>query len=93
MQEKLSDGVSRSILIIILALFQPNENTFLRKNIWQPCLFLPNSIKICREQKDLSARFSDKSETAFLGAFTLLALKMSAVPPNFSRYEILQSRF
>ena len=30
---------------------------FLRKNIWQTCLFLPNSIKICREQKDFSARF------------------------------------
>ena len=64
---------------------------FLRKNIWQTCLFLPNSIKICREQKDLSTRFSDKSETVFLGTFSLLALKMSAVPPNCSLYEILQS--
>ena len=24
---------------------------FLRKNIWQTCLFLPTSIKICREKK------------------------------------------
>ena len=64
---------------------------FLRKNIWQTCLFLPNSIKICRKQKDFSARFSDKSETVFLGTFSLLALKMSAVPPNCSLYEILQS--
>ena len=64
---------------------------FLRKNIWQTCLFLPNSIKICREQKDFSVRFSDKSETVFLGTFSLLALKMSAVPPNCSLYEILQS--
>ena len=29
---------------------------FLRMNIWQTCLFLPNSIKICRKQKDFSAR-------------------------------------
>ena len=64
---------------------------FLQNNIWQTCLFLPNSIKICQEQKDFSARFSDKSETVFLGAFSLLALKMSAVPPNCSLYEILQS--
>ena len=64
---------------------------FLRKNIWQTCLFLPNSIKICREQKDFSARFSDKSETVFPRTFSLLALKMSAVPPNCSLYEILQS--
>ena len=64
---------------------------FLRKNIWQTCLFLPNSIKICREQNDLSARFSDKSETVFLGTFSLLALKMSAIPPNCSLYEILQT--
>ena len=64
---------------------------FLRKNIWQTCSFLPNSIKICREQRDLSARFSEKSETVFLGMFSLLALKMSAVPPNCSLYEILQS--
>ena len=53
---------------------------FLRNNIWQTCLFLPNSIKVCREQNDLSARFSDKSETVFLGTFTLLVLKMPAVP-------------
>ena len=61
---------------------------FLRKNIWQTYLFLPNSIKICREQKDFSARFSDKSETVLLGTFSLLALKMSAVPQNCSVYEI-----
>ena len=45
---------------------------FLRKNIWQTCLFLPNSIKICREQKYLPVRFSDKSETVFLETFFFL---------------------
>ena len=54
-------------------------------------LFLPYSIKICRELKHFSARFPDKSETVFLGTFSLLALKMSAIPPNCSLYEILQS--
>ena len=64
---------------------------FLRKNIWQTCLFLPNSIKLGREQKDLSARFSDKTERVFLGKFSLFALKMSAVPLYCSLYGILQS--
>ena len=53
---------------------------FLRKNIWQTCLFLPNSIKICREQKDFSAGFSDKSETVFPRTFSLLALKCLLFP-------------
>ena len=64
---------------------------FLRKNIWQTFLFLPNSIKIGREQKDFPARFSDKTETVFLKTFNFLALKLSAVPLNYSLYEILQS--
>ena len=55
---------------------------FLRKNIWQTCLFLPNSIKICRKQKDFSARFSDKSETVFPGTFFFVSTKNVCCPPK-----------
>ena len=49
---------------------------FLRKNIWQTCLFLPNSIKICRKQKDFSARFV--SWDVFL-----VSTKNVCYPPKF----------
>ena len=80
---------AQSLLKLKLFIFSVWHFYFLRKNIWQICLFPPNSIKICREQKDLSARFSDESETVFLGRFSLLALNIFAVPPNCSLHEIL----
>ena len=57
---------------------------FLRKNIWQTCLFLPNSIKICREQKDFSARFSDKSESVSWDFFFVSTENVCCPPKLFS---------
>ena len=54
--------------------------------------FLFQIVKVTIDGQDQkNVKFSDKSETVFLGTFSLLALKMSAVPPKCSLYEILQS--